>query len=165
MVFGLLALYLVFASLRYLRNFHKNHHQSFEIRNLANIHRELEEGDKLFTAFFNQLQTLYFFFIITVSLDIVYIIYQAFSFGDAFLTGSTYYMLLEIACLLVQIYFNRLYNIQMINLDMDYIIVTKDIVHYVQQKSMYTDAQSLDRNKIKTIRSTYPNFIASFFGF
>lgn len=164
-IFGLLALYLVFVSLKYLRNFHKNHHQSFEIRNLSSIHAELIEGDRLFTAFFNQLQTLYFFFIITVSLDIIYIIYQAFSLWEGFLTGSTYYMVLEIICLLIQIYFNRLYNIQMINLDMDYILATKDQVYFLEQKAMYTDSRSLERDKIKTIRSTYPNFIASFFGF
>ena len=164
-VFAILACYLVFVSLNYLRNFHKNHHQSFEIRNLEDIHNELVEGDKLFTAFFNQLQTLYFFLIITVSFDIIYIIYQVFRTGNAFLASSTYYMLLEIVCLVIQIYFNRLYNIQMINLDMDYILATKDQVYFLEQKAMYTDSRSLERDKIKTIRSTYPNFIASFFGF
>lgn len=119
----------------------------------------------MFTSFFNQLQTLYFFFIITVSLDFVYIIYQVFTLGESFFSTNSYYILFEVVCLIAQIYFNRLYNIQMINLDMDYILATKDQVYFLEQKSMYTDARSLERDKIKTIRATYPNFIASFFGF
>lgn len=75
------------------------------------------------------------------------------------------FVLAEIVCLVVQIYFNRHFNKNVINLEMDYMIVTREHIYYVDQQSMNSDIRSIERDKIKAIRSQYPSFIASFFGY
>ncbi|HRI36803.1 MAG TPA: hypothetical protein PK765_07300 [bacterium] len=70
---------------------------------------------------------------------------------------------IDIVCLIAE--FALLHNLtrSLINLEMDYVLAVPGKLYFVNQRGFYTDIQSLDADKIKTIRLSFPNFIAAFF--
>jgi hypothetical protein len=51
----------------------------------------------------------------------------------------------------------------MIDLEMDFNVVVKGKLFFVNQNGVYSDINTLDADKIKNIKSSYPGFLASFF--
>ncbi len=48
---------------------------------------------------------------------------------------------------------------------MDFNIAVKGRMIFINQEGVFSDINTIESDKIKSIRSTYPNFIASFFHF
>ena len=53
----------------------------------------------------------------------------------------------------------------MMDLEMDYSIVVPGKIFFVNQSGVLSSVQSIESSKIKTVRSTFPSKIASFFNY
>lgn len=114
------------------------------------------EGDAAFTRFFNQIQTNFFFFLGIIVFYVVHVAVIA-----EFSTGI--WAVADIFCILVQLALMTKFVRTMINHEMDFNVIVKGRIFFINQKGMYSDTQTLAGDKIKTIRSTYPGFLGSYF--
>ncbi|MDQ1344337.1 MAG: hypothetical protein QG650_1058 [Patescibacteria group bacterium] len=114
-------------------------------------------GDQHFTRFFNQIKFNYFFFVGIIVFYVVHISLVA-KFSTGIWAG------IDVLCILAQLAFMRKFIRLMINLEMDFNVIVKGRIFFINQKGMYSDTQTLTGDKIKTIRATYPGFISSYFG-
>jgi hypothetical protein len=48
---------------------------------------------------------------------------------------------------------------------MDFTVAIPGKMYFIDQVGMYANMDTIDADKIKNIRSSYPNFLASFFEF
>ncbi len=120
------------------------------------LRTNLTLGDKSFTTCFNQLQFNFFFFIGVVVIYILHIILVS-----KFSTGI--WAAIDIACIAAQMVFIQKFVRLLIDLEMDFNLVVPGKIFFVNQQGLYSDIQTLEADKIKTIKSSYPSFFASFF--
>lgn len=58
-----------------------------------------------------------------------------------------------------------MFRAKMINLEMDFNIVVPGRLFTINQTGILSNTQTLDGDKVKTVRATFPNKIASFFNY
>ena len=73
--------------------------------------------------------------------------------------------MLDVVCILFQLFLIRRFVHLIIDLEMDFNLVVKGRMIFINQRWVFSDINTIDSDKIKNIRSSYPNFIASFFDF
>lgn len=80
--------------------------------------------------------------------------------GDHFwiLTTDTLVMIIEIV-------FLKMYRKRMMDLEMDYNVVVPGKIYFVNQSGVLSSIQTIESSKIKTVRSSFPNKISSFFNY
>lgn len=148
--------YTAVSGILYVARFRKTYAGGYEIRDLHAIRKSLAEGDADFTRFFNQIQTNFFFFVGIIAFYVVHIVFVA-----KFSTGL--WAVADILCIFAQLALMTKFVRTMINHEMDFNVIVKGRIFFINQKGMYSDTQTLAGDKIKTIRSTYPGFLASYF--
>lgn len=148
--------YTAVSGILYVSHFRKTYAGGHEIRDLHAIRARLVEGDAAFTRFFNQLQTNFFFFIGIIVFYVVHVVII-----KEFSTGI--WAVADILCILAQLALMTKFVRTMINHEMDFNAIVKGRIFFINQKGMYSDTQTLAGDKIKTIRSTYPGFLGSYF--
>ncbi len=154
---GVNVLYTAITSLRFVWDYRSLRKNTFEATDVHTLKDELVRGDAYFTSLFNQLQTNFFLFIGIAAFYVYHV-----AFVSMFSTGL--WAVADLFCILVQLFLLSYFVRNMINLEMDFAIVVPGKLFYANQKGMYADTQTLDSDKIKTVKSSYPNFVASFFG-
>ncbi len=149
-------LFALYYGIRYLVYYRRTYQGSSEIIDVYTALERLTRGDRHFTRFFNQAMANLAFSIVIIIYYVGHII-----FISRFSQGL--WMALDIVCVIAGFFLLRYYADRMLNLEMDYTIVVPERMYFVNQIGMYADVQTLDAEKIKTIRSRFPNFLASFF--
>jgi len=148
----------VYSSLRYIWDFRKNYGGYERIIHTHDLLVRLKHGDNSFTRCFNQLQTNFVIFLIVIVIYIVHIFFIAAEI-------EFFYAALDVICILFQLFLIGRFIKLIIDLEMDFNIAVKWRMIFVDQNGMFSDINTIDADKIKNIRSMYPNFIASFFHF
>ncbi len=67
--------------------------------------------------------------------------------------------------MIMEIFYLKMYRKRMMDLEMDYNIIVPGKVFFVNQSGVLSSIQNIESNKIKTVRSSFPNKIASFFNY
>jgi hypothetical protein len=149
-------LWTVFSSLQYLREYRLAYGESGKIRHTADLLASLRGADKSFIRCFNQLQFNFLVFIGVIGVYTVHIFFIATKFEIVF-------AILDVICIIFQLYLIRRFINLIIDLEMDFNIAVKGKIFFIDQSGMYSQINTLEAEKIKNIRSSYPNFLASFF--
>lgn len=155
---GLNILGTIYSSFRYIWDFRANYRTNARILHTADLIQRLKNGDASFVSCFNQLQTNFLIFLIVIIVYIVHIFFIAESFEFTF-------AILDVICILFQLFLIRHFIRLIIDLEMDFNVAVKGRMIFINQEGVFSDINTIESDKIKSIRSTYPNFIASFFHF
>lgn len=160
----------LFSSIRYLVFFRNISGEKNQVVPLKELEEKLEHWDKLFVKFFNQATFNYFMFIGLIISQIVNFwihLYSTIILGGKWIIDTLmiiWYWCLDIWLLWWQSYLIARYRKKMIDLEMDFNVVVKGKIYFVNQSNMISNRQTIDGNKIKTIRSSYPSKLLAFFG-
>ncbi len=146
----------MYSSFRYLYDYHNSYSKQNRILRGVKLRENLTIGDASFIRCFNQLQFNFFFFIVIIAIYIghIFVVSQ-------FVTGI--WAFLDIICSIVQMVLIRHFIRLLIDLEMDFNLVAGGKIFFVNQTGIYADINTLDAEKIKTIRSSIPHIIASLF--
>lgn len=145
----------VAVSLRYLIYFRRVYGTGNDVTDIHTLHAKLVQSDVLFTEFFNQIIFNYLFFLGIIVFYVVHVVL----FSNDFLWST-----LDVLCIIGQLALLHSYTKSMINIEMDFVIIIPGKIIAVDQKGvMNVDTQTLEAEKIKTVKSSYPNFLGSFF--
>ena len=151
---------LVISSWRYIRHFYKNQSTSGISTNPAELRAELHKWDTHFIRFFNASVTNQWILSITLILEIILV----FAFQKQ-LWNHFWILTTDTLVILVEIVFLRIYRKKMMDLEMDYNVVVPGKVFFVNQSGILSSVQTIESDKIKTVRSSFPSKIASFFNY
>ncbi len=148
----------LYSSFRYIWDFRKHYSGNERVIHTHDLLTRLKKGDTSFTRCFNQLQTNFIIFLVVIAIYLVHIFFIAAEI-------EFIYASLDVICILFQLFLiGRFINL-IIDLEMDFNIAVKWRMLFIDQNGMFSDINTIESDKIKNIRSTYPNFIASFFHF
>lgn len=67
--------------------------------------------------------------------------------------------------MIIELMFLKMYRKRMMDLEMDYNVVVPGKIYFVNQSWVLSSIQTIESSKIKTVRSSFPNKIASFFNY
>lgn len=67
--------------------------------------------------------------------------------------------------MIMEIVFLSMFRKRMMDLEMDYNIIVPGKVFFVNQSGVLSSIQTIESDKIKTVRSSYPSKLASFFDY
>ncbi len=156
----LMSTILLVSSFSYILHFRAINRKSELIQDIHTIKKHLGEWDEYFITFFNwSLTNQWLVSGILVAEIILMFVYKK-HLGEHFwlLTADTLVILIEI-------YFLKRFRKHMIDLEMDFSIVIPGKIMFVNQSGILSQTQTIESDKIKTINSSFPNAIASFFNF
>lgn len=156
-------LFASYSSLKYLFHFKNISWKSNFIEDIQTLEMKSNEWDELFIKFFNQATLNYFLFIWLIIFNLVNFVL---SFNVNAIDNSLYkiwFWVLDIWLLSLQASFIQKYRKRMIDLEMDFNIIVKWKIIFANQSNMVSDRQTIDWNKIKTIKSAYPSKLLAFF--
>lgn len=157
----LMSIILVISSLRYIVHFRRTHAFTGIWRDPNELSKQLAQWDAYFVRFFNWSITNQFILFFTIIAEIALILVIGFdNISDHIwiLLTDTFVMITEIA-------FLKKYRKRMMDLEMDYNIIVPGKVFFVNQSGILSSVQTIESDKIKTVRSTFPSKIASFFNY
>lgn len=80
--------------------------------------------------------------------------------GDHFWILAT-----DVLIISLEVVFLKLYRKRMMDLEMDYNIVVPGKIYFVNQSGVLSSIQTIESDKIKTVKSSFPSKIASFFDY
>jgi hypothetical protein len=67
--------------------------------------------------------------------------------------------------MIMEIVFLKMYRKRMMDLEMDYNVIVPGKIYFVNQSGVLSSIQTIESDKIKTVRSSFPSKIASFFNY
>lgn len=149
----------IFSSLRFLRFFRRISWIENKVEQIHSYVIKSKEWDELFIKFFNQATLNYFMFIGLIGFHL-FNFRTLFNFEDSI---KMIFGIVDIGFLVLQAYLIQKYRKKMIDLEMDYNIVSKNKIIFANQSNMISDKQTIEWNKIKTIKSSYSSKILAFF--
>lgn len=152
---------LIISSLVYLVHFHRTHKKNDHIiTDIPALRKELQEWDKHFITFFNWSLTNQWILGVIVILEFIFIASNFSRFNEHLLIlGIDFFIIIaEIYCL-------SRYRKRMMDLEMDFNVVVQGKIFFINQRWLLSDTQTIESDKIKTIKSSFPNKLASFFNF
>lgn len=80
--------------------------------------------------------------------------------------GDHFFVLLaDTIIIMAELFFLSRFRHRMIDLEMDYAVVVAGKVFFINQSGILSDTQTLDTDKIKTIKANFPGAIGSFFNY
>ncbi len=127
---------------------------------LNDLKKNLERWDRYFINYFDASVTNQFILIVTIVSEIVLIFLYQKSLGQHFWILAT-----DTLVMIIEIMFLKMYRKRMIDLEMDYSVVIAGKIYFVNQSGVLSSIQTIESKKIKTIRSVFPNRIASIFDY
>lgn len=155
---ALMTTILVISSFVYIRHFRHTHsHNDKIITNIPALREELQAGDRHFTVFFNWSITNQWLLFLIFLLEIIFIISNLKNFN-----GHIAILTIDFIIIFLEIHYIRRYRKRMMDLEMDFNVVVQGKIFFVNQKWVLSDTQTLESDKIKTIKSTFPNKLSSF---
>ncbi len=98
-----------------------------------------------------------------IILEIIFVIIHLknLNFGD----NHFWFIILDFVVIFAEMYYLNKYRKHMIDLEMDFNVVVQGKMFFINQSGVLSNTQTLESDKIKTIKSTFPNALASFFNF
>ena len=151
---------LLISSIVYILHFHSVHSKAQIFEDAALLRDKLHLGDVYFTRFFNWTITNQFILFFTIIAEIIFMFLFSEELGEHMWVLST-----DLLVMFLGIVFLRTFRKKMIDLEMDFNIVVPGKIFFVNQTGVLSSVQSIESWKIKTVRSQFPNKIASFFNF
>lgn len=156
----LMMIILTVSSLRYLWHFREVHKVAEVVTDLKSLREDLHRWDIYFTRFFNWSITNQFILVITILAELSLIfLYQGKLSGHLFILAT------DTLVMVMEMVFLKMYRKRMMDLEMDYNVVVPGKVFFVNQSGVLSSTQSIESDKIKTVRSMFPSKIASFFNY
>lgn len=67
--------------------------------------------------------------------------------------------------MIMEIVFLKMYRKRMMDLEMDYNVIVPGKIYFVNQSGILSSIQTIESDKIKTVRSSFPSKLASFFNY
>jgi hypothetical protein len=92
--------------------------------------------------------------------EIVLVILFQSQLGDHF-----WILITDTLVMIMEIMFLKMYRKRMMDLEMDYNVVVPGKIYFVNQTGILSSVQTIESSKIKTVRSSFPSKIASFFNY
>ncbi len=156
----LMSLILVVSSLNYIRHF-REIHRIAEIRtDTSLLLDELMQGDSYFITFFDWSISNQCILFLTLITEIVIISTYSWQIGE-----HIWVLAFDSLVILIEMVLLKSYRKKMLDLEMDYNIVVPGKIFFVNQSGVLSSTQTLESEKIKTVRSFFPSKLASFFNF
>ncbi len=151
---------LIFSSFFYIRYFRRIHGTPTIYTDMEKVKNQVNQWDIYFINFFNwsltnQLVLTILFFL---ELSLVFAFRQD-------LTEHFWLLILDSVVIVIEFVLLGRYRKKMIDLEMDYNIVIPWKIFFINQTGVLSDTQTLDSDKIKTVRAQFPGKIASFFNY
>ncbi len=156
----LMSMILIVSSVVYIHHFHTVHSKAQIFEDHTALRAKLELGDTYFTRFFNWTITNQVILFIAIVLEIIFMILYRNVLWDHIWVLST-----DLLVMFSEIVFLRIFRKKMIDLEMDFNMVVPGKIFFVNQTGVLSSVQSIESGKIKTVRSLFPNKIASFFNY
>lgn len=157
----LMSTILLTSSLVYIRHFRRVHANTDEIiDDLESIKADLKQGDKYFITFFNWSITNQCLLVGIFFLELVLVFTHR-----ARLDEHVLVVMADFIIILIEMYYLQYYRKRMMDLEMDFNVVVQGKIFFVNQTGVLSNTQTIESDKIKTIRSNFPNKFASFFNF
>lgn len=113
-----------------------------------------------FTNFFNWSITNQVILSMTIIVEIALIFLYRSRLGDHFWILAT-----DVLIISLEVVFLKMYRKRMMDLEMDYNIVVPGKIYFVNQSGVLSTIQTIESDKIKTVKSSFPSKIASFFDY
>lgn len=151
---------LIISSWNYIRHFREIQSTAIISENLTELRNNLQKWDGYFIHFFNASITNQVILFGTIIGEIILVILYQKQLWDHFwiLTVDTIVMIMEIV-------FLKMYRKRMMDLEMDYNVIVPWKIYFVNQSGVLSSIQTIESDKIKTVRSSFPSKIASFFNY
>lgn len=156
----LMSTILIVSSFIYIKHFREIHGQAHIIDDPEDLKKELELGDTYFIRFFNWSITNQFILVMIILIEIILMIILRENLGKHF-----WVLIADTAVVITEIVFLQRYRKRMIDLEMDFNIVVPGKIFFVNQSGVLSNMQTIESDKIKTVRSIFPSKIASFFNY
>lgn len=121
---------------------------------------KLQAGDKYFTTFFNWSITNQWLLILIMILEIIFIITNL-----KHLNEHLFLLAIDFIIIIVEIHYLRKFRKRMMDLEMDFNIIVQGKIFFVNQTGLLSDTQTIESDKIKTVKSSFPGKWASFFNY
>ncbi len=156
----LMSVIFIISSWNYIRHFREIQSASTISEDLATLREKLQRWDAYFVSFFNASITNQYILFLTIIGEIILIFLYQKTLWDHFwiLATDTLVMIMEIV-------FLKMFRKRMIDLEMDYNIIVPGKVFFVNQSGVLSSIQTIESDKIKTVRSSFPSKLASFFDY
>jgi hypothetical protein len=151
---------LTISSLRYIFYFRKVHAFTGIWKDPSELERQLDLEDRFFVSFFNWsiLNQIVLIGTIILEIGIFFILNQS-------IMTHIWIVITDSLIMLMEIMFLSKYRKRMMDLEMDYNVIVPGKIFFVNQSGILSSMQTIESDKIKTVRSSFPNGIASFFNF
>lgn len=151
--------------LHHFRNIYSNSHEI--IKDIPTFVKKLSDGDKYFTNFFNWSITNQWILGLIFILECIFVIINVehlFHKNNGTNLGI-FLIIIDFLVIFGEIHFLRQFRKRMMDMEMDFNIIVHGKIFFVNQSGLLSDIQTIESDKIKTIKSNFPNKIASFFNF
>lgn len=156
----LMSIILVISSWNYIRHFREIQSTATVTDNLEELRKNLQKWDNYFINFFNASITNQFILFITMIGEIILVILFQKQLWDHFWILTT-----DLLVMIMEIVFLKMYRKRMMDLEMDYNVIVPGKIYFVNQSGVLSSIQTIESDKIKTVRSSFPSKIASFFNY
>ncbi len=156
----LMSMILIISSWSYIRHFREIQSSASISDDTSLLSENLGRWDRYFISFFNWSITTQIILCITILVEIFFMIYLPSRLGQYFWILAT-----DILIIMLEIVFLRMYRKRMMDLEMDYNIIVPGKIYFVNQSGVLSSIQTIESDKIKTVRSSFPSKIASFFDY
>ncbi len=156
----LMSFILIISSWSYIQHFREIQSSASISTDPSLLRADLHTWDTYFTSFFNWSITNQLILSMTIISEICLIVIYKSRLGDHFWILST-----DILIISLEIVFLKMYRKRMMDLEMDYNIVVPGKIYFVNQSGVLSAIQTIESDKIKTVKSSFPSKIASFFDY
>ena len=156
----LMSCILVVSSWSYIRHFREIQSSASISTDPVSLRAALHTWDTYFTSFFNWSITNQVILSATIIAEIALIAVYRSRLGDHFWILAT-----DVLIISLEVVFLKLYRKRMMDLEMDYNIVVPGKIYFVNQSGVLSAIQTIESDKIKTVKSSFPSKIASFFDY
>lgn len=160
----LMSMILLISSFVYWHHFKKTYQNTDQIiDDIPAFREQLTNGDRHFITFFNWSLTNQWLLGLIVVLEIIFVLIHLknLNFGD----NHFWFIMLDFAVIFAEMYYLNKYRKRMIDLEMDYNVVVQGKMFFINQSGVLSNTQTLESDKIKTIKAVFPSMWSSLFNF
>lgn len=155
-----MSLILIVSSITYIRHFRKIHGEPTITTDPTVLTESLHQGDEYFRSFFNWSITNQFILVGIIVAELILLLLYGKRVGAHFWILAT-----DTLVIILEITFLKYFRKRMMDLEMDYNVVVPGKIFFVNQTGVLSTIQTIEGDKIKTVQSSFPSKIASFFNY
>lgn len=155
-----MSIILIVSSIRYISHFRDIYGNPKLNTEMEEFKKNLHLWDIYFINFFNWSMTNQLILSLTIVAELVLIFIFQSQLGS-----HVWFLTIDTVVIITEMMFLKMYRKKMIDLEMDYNIVVPGKIFFVNQTGVLSAVQTIESDKIKTVRSSFPSKIASFFNY